>query len=276
LLLGVGLTGVAALRRRSRRTKRTTDLLLVVVAIASLAACSRNTFSYFFSSGETYFAAGKYSAAAIQFENAARLDRNALAAQLNLGKTYVALNRPDKAIAAYQRAVALDPLAVDARIGLAELYLETNRAADSQTELRALLDGSLGDAAATDMYRYLVDATQCTEPASSLLAVADYYIWSGKTDDAVRVLRSVATGATWAPATARIAAIFYDRGDHVGAARLISAILAKEPSSVEGLLLQARMSLNDGQVPAAREFARKAANLAPDAPAVRTALAAMK
>jgi tetratricopeptide (TPR) repeat protein len=126
------------------------------------------------------------------------------------------------------------------------------------------------------MYRYLVDATQCSEPSSGLLAIADYYMWSGRPDDAVRVLKPLANTDRSAAAIARVAAIVYDRGDHAEAARLIGALLVKDPSNVEGLLLQARMALNEGELHEAREFAKKAAALAPDAPAVRTVLAAMK
>ena len=54
-----------------------------------------------------------------------------------------------------------------------------------------------------------------------------------------------------------------------------SEILAQDQSSVAGLLLKARMALDAHDTAGAREYAHKAAAVAPEAPAVREFLAAL-
>ena len=54
---------------------------------------------------------------------------------------------------------------------------------------------------------------------------------------------------------------------------MVDELLAQNQASVDGLLLKARISLEGGDAAAAREFVHRAAEVAPDAPAVREMLA---
>jgi Tfp pilus assembly protein PilF len=81
-------------------------------------------------------------------------------------------------------------------------------------------------------------------------------------------------GDQGAEAGARIASILYDRGDRIKAGEVLKRALTTDQTSVNGLVLGARMALDRGDVGEAREYAHKAAAVAPDAPAVRQALAA--
>ena len=84
---------------------RTVFTTLVVLA---MVACSPPSFERFFASGERYLAEKRYAEAAIEFENAARVNPQSAAAQLKLGDVYAELNQLTFAAAAYERACALD------------------------------------------------------------------------------------------------------------------------------------------------------------------------
>ena len=71
-------------------------------------ACSRPSYERFFANGERYLAEKRYAEAAIEFENAARLNPQSAAAQVKLGDVYAELNQLTYAAAAYERACALN------------------------------------------------------------------------------------------------------------------------------------------------------------------------
>ena len=395
LLVGAGLGGAIAYRRRHGKKVRgssATGIVLLVIAAATLTACSGRPFQSFFSSGERYLAAGQYPEAVIQFENAARVDPASSAAQLKLGEGYVALHQPANAAAAYERACRLDatnPAAcleaasqllglqeydraaaqarvvlaadrynldaqlilasalagvrrfadaeervaaalaaapdsarayrtlgdvqrqrgdaasaeasflksldldassVDARVALARVYFETERPVDAERQLRSALDAHPTDLEANRILAsYLVQTNQCDEAesywlnvaaqspdGSGTIALADYYVASGRPDDALRVLEPLMAGRDHSSdATTRVAAILYDRGERTRAAQLVDDLLVGDPSDIDALLIKARMSLGDRDIANAREFAHRAAAMAPQAAAVREVLAAI-
>jgi len=99
-------------------------LIPVVVAVAATAtACSGNPFERFFSSGERYLAAHKFTDAAIEFQNATRANPESASAQSKLGDAYAGLNQTSSAAAAYQRACALNPGDATACVAAAAKFL---------------------------------------------------------------------------------------------------------------------------------------------------------
>jgi Tfp pilus assembly protein PilF len=362
----------------------------IVIVVATLAGCSRHPFERFFGSGQRYLTAKKYSEAAIEFQNAVRVDPRSIAAQLKLGDAYSGLGQPGNAAAAYERAcsldsrnvpacvqaaaqfltlgqytdaaadarlvlaadrfnldaqlilasalagvrrfadaeerlqaaiaaapdeprayralgelqwrrgnakaaeasllhaIELDPASADAHMSLAQMYLETGRAADGERQLRAALDAKPDDVEANRaLAGYLVATNACEDAekywqavaakatdGSGILSLADYYVWSGRPDDALRVLSGVPTTEDHGGAArTRVASILYDRGDRSKAARIVDELLAQEQSSVDGLVLKARMAMDNGDSATAREYVHRAAGIDPDAPAVRDLLA---
>jgi Tfp pilus assembly protein PilF len=365
---------------------------VVVVTVMALTGCSRHPFERFFSSGQRYLTAKQYAEAAIEFENAARVDPKSIAAQVKLGDAYAALGQPGNAAAAYQRGCALEPRNVpacvqsaaqllglgqyadaaaqarlvlgvdrfnldaqlmlasalagarrfaeaeerlqaavaaapqearvyralgeiqwrrgnakaaetslinaikldqsspDARVSLARLYLQTGRAADGTRQLRAALAVAPGDVEANRTYAsYLVTTDDCADAEqywqvvaaksgdeSGMLSLADYYVWSGRTDDALRVLsQAPATPTHGSAVKTRLASLLYDNGDRSKAASIVDELLLQNQSNVQGLLLKARMAMDDGDGSAAREYAHRAAEIEPDEPAVREMLATL-
>ena len=371
---------------------RILSAVLLSAVVFSLGACSRNPFERFFASGEHYLTAHKFGEAAIEFENAARVDPRSAEVQIKLGDAYLALRQPDRAASAYERActlapedvviclraaeqllavgeysrsaeqaravlsadafnihahlilssalagtrrfaeaeeriqallaiapkdarayralgelqrqrgntraaelsfkqaVALDPSSPDARVGLAQLFLEAGRNSDGERELKAALETAPDDAATNRAYaNYLVGTDRCenaesywvkaaseSNDTSDVIALADYYVFMGRTDDALRVLKGLSPEQDQSGAArARVASIFYDRGDHQTAEGLVDAVLGQNRSSVNVLLLKARMALDARDTAQAREYAHKAAAVDPESPAVRDLLAAM-
>lgn len=369
------------------RTVRVVSLVLVAV---SLVACSRRSFERFFGRGETLLASKHYAEAALELQNATRLNPESADAQFKLGEAYEGLGRPAFAAAAYQRActlarsnadvcvnaaaalirlddfasavdaaraalatdssnfeaqlllssalggsrrfteaqerlkaviaaqpddargyqvlgeierrrgntraaevalrraIDLNPRATQARLDLSEVYLETGRTTDGVRELRAALDADPTDLEANRAYgSYLVANEHCelAEPywqrvaekspdLSGTLSLADYYVYSGRHEDALKVLNAVplerdADGA----ARTRIATILYDRGDRKRAASVVDSVLASAQTNVAGLLLKARIAIDNGDGATARELTHRAAQMAPSDPGVRQMLA---
>jgi tetratricopeptide (TPR) repeat protein len=364
----------------------------ITLAISILGACTRQSFERFFLSGQHYLAAHRYAEAAIQFENAARINSASAETQLRLGDAYAALHEAANAATAHARAcslddravagcisaggeflalgdytaaatqarvalardrfnldaalilasalggvrrfaeaeeriaaalalapqeprvyrvlgqlqrqrgnekaaessllkaVDLDPESAAARVSLARLYLETGRIDDGVQQLRQALQAEPKDLEASRLYgTYLVQSNQCQDAEqywqnvvqqssdeSGPLALADYYVVSGRPKDALAVLNRLVAKDAAGEARSRIASITYDGGDHEGATRLADELLAKEPMNVNGFLLKARIALDDRDVSHAREYAHRAAEAAPDNPAVRQMLARLE
>lgn len=363
--------------------------IVITVLGISVIACSGRPFDGFFSSGEHYLSAKRYTEAAIEFQNAARIDPESALVQRRLGEVYAALHQTDAAAAAYQRACALnpgdasscveaaakllalgdfddaiahartalaadqfnldaqlilgsalagvrrfaeaeerleaalaqapldprpyrslgnlqrqrgdtkaaeawlrksidrDPSSPEARVDLARVYMETGRAAEGERELLAAVASDPKDVDANEaLARHLVDSGRCDDAeqywsrvaaqstdGTGVLALADFYVSQHRYDDALRVLTNARRGRQQSAVDVRIASITYDRGDHAKAGALVDQVLTREPSSVDALLLRARIALDSNDASAARDYAHRAAEIAPDAPAVRNMLA---
>ena len=107
------------------------------------------------------------------------------------------------------------------------------------------------------------------------MALADYYVWSGRQNDALRVLNQLTTRDEEGAARTRIASILYDRGDREKAAGVVDQVLERDRSSVTALLLKARMALDAHDTARAREFAQQAAAVSPESSAVHDMLVAL-
>lgn len=369
---------------------RTLRIVCLGLAVVSLVACSKRSFERFFGRGESLLASKRYAEAALELQNATRLNPESAAAQFKLGEAYEGLGRPAFAAAAYQRACSLartnadvcvnaaaalirlddfasavdaaraalaidsssfdaqlllgsalggvrrfteaqervkaaiaanpadprgyralgelerrrgnaraaelalrraldlDPGSTEARVDLSSVYLETGRAGDGVRELRAALEANPADLEANRAYgSYLVANDQCelAEPywkrvaaaspdLSGTLSLADYYVYSGRQDDALKVLNAVPAERDGdGAARTRVATILYDRGDRKRAGSIIDSVLASSQTNVAGLLLKARIAMDEGDGASARELTHRAAQMSPNDAAVRQMLA---
>lgn len=362
-------------------------------AVAALGigfvACSGHPFEAFFANGERHLSAKRYSEAAIEFQNAARINPESALLQAHLGEVYAALHQIGPAAAAYRRACTLNPrdpkpcveaaanllamgdydeaiayartalaadqysldaqlilgsalagvrrfaeaeerlqaalaqapqdprpyrslgnlqrqrgnaaaaeawlrkaidrapASADARVDLARVYMESGRVADGEHELRSAVAADPNDADANEaLARHLVDAGRCddaeaywnrlaaqTTDGTGVIALADFYVSQQRYDDAIRVLQNAKDSRHRSAVDVRIASIRYDRGDRGEAGELLDRVLNRDPSSVEALLLKTRIALDRNDVSAARDYAHRAAAIAPDEPSVRNMLA---
>ena len=187
------------------------------------------------------------------------------------------------------KAIALDSSSPGSHVTLAQLYFSTERTDEAAARLRAALDADPKDPAANRAYAsYLVETNQCSdaEPywknvaaqstdGSGALALADYYVLSARPDDALRVLAPLVVQDRDGAVRTRMASILYDRGDHSKATDLVDKVMAGDPSNVSGLLLKARISLDQHDTASAREYVHQAAITAPEAAAVREMLTSL-
>ncbi|HEY7292712.1 MAG TPA: tetratricopeptide repeat protein [Vicinamibacterales bacterium] len=366
-------------------------IVIVSLALGVSIACSRGSFDGFMASGDRYVSARKFAEAAIEYENAARLDGRSAQVQVKLGEAYLALEQPANAAAAfeeacqldqhdtavclraasqllatgqfdramaparavlavdrfnldaqlilasalagtrrfadaeerleavlavspsdarvynalgdvqsqrghsqaaeasYRHAVQLDPISPAPRVSLAKLLFDSRRAADGEKELKAALAANPDDVDANRAYAsYLVGTDRCEDAESywkkaamesndveDWLSLADYYVWSSRPDDALKVLAEVGTRDTTGAVRARTASILYDRGDHDKASTMVDELLDRDPSNVSGLLLRARMAIDAHDTARARDYAHRAATIAPNDAAVRDMLATL-
>jgi pentatricopeptide repeat protein len=120
--------------------RRLSALLLVVLAVGFLPACSRNPLALkrkYFDSGNRYFEQGKYREAAIQFSNAVRVDPNYAEAQFGLGVTDQRLGRWQESYRALTKAIELQPSFILARLELVELLISANRTNEARAQVEA-------------------------------------------------------------------------------------------------------------------------------------------
>src|ERR1035441_5053938 len=105
---------------------RISAVVAVSLALVFTAGCSRDPNvrkQKYLESGKRYEASGKYREAAIQFQNALKVDKNFAPAHYELAKTLLKLNTALPAYTELMKTVELDPLNLPARIDLGNLLL---------------------------------------------------------------------------------------------------------------------------------------------------------
>src|SRR5262249_16291687 len=185
---------------------------------------------------------------------------------------------PAEAQASFLKATKLGPKSAKARVALASLYLDTGRANEGEKQLLLALDEFPNDPDANRAYAGLLVATDRCEDAepywkkvsdetadpTGSLSLADYYVYTERTDDALRVLTPLTTERDeGGEARMRVASIYYDRGEKSDAERLANEVLAHEPDNTNALILKSRLAIDRGDRAAALGFARHAARVAP-------------
>src|SRR5262245_14073483 len=175
--------------------------------------------------GVIQFARGQRVEAEKALKRALELDPKAVSAHLALANYYWAVDRRDEAERALKAAVAMQPHDELANRALAVFYLASERAAEAEP--------------------YLQTAAEADDALEPRLALADYYLYSQRIDDAVKVLESLpATNPViHAGAQVRLAAVEYAGNKQPDAYARLETILAKQPRNVQALVLKARFQL---------------------------------
>jgi len=124
-------------------------LTILALTEGFLTGCSRDPNvrkQKYFESGERYFAKAKYSAAAIQFANAIRVDSHFAPAHYQLARTYLQQQDWPNAYKELDRTIEFDPQNYSARLDLASLLIAGGELKKAKEQVDLLLltqpDGS--------------------------------------------------------------------------------------------------------------------------------------
>ena len=115
---------------------------MLFVAVALLAGCHGDPNvrkQKYLESGKRYSAESKYKEAAIQFQNALKIDKNYPDAHYELAQAYVHLGQFSAAYGELARTVALQPTNYKARIDLGNLLLAGGKIDDAQAQANAVI-----------------------------------------------------------------------------------------------------------------------------------------
>ena len=167
---------------------------------------------------------GRSDQAEAVFRNAVAAAPKSAAAHLALANYLSATGRRDEAEKSLRTAVAVEPTHVPALRAIGWFLTMTNRAKEAEP--------------------FLVDAARHDPKPDSRILLADFYVWSGRDADAVRVLEQVkSTGPGSVIADTRLASILY-RTDRPRAESLVKAVLASHPQNVDAQLLSAQLAFD--------------------------------
>ena len=117
-------------------------VVMLFVAVALLAGCHGDPNvrkQKYLESGKRYSAESKYKEAAIQFQNALKIDKNYPDAHYELAQAYVHLGQFSAAYGELARTVALQPTNYKARIDLGNLLLAGGKIDDAQAQANAVI-----------------------------------------------------------------------------------------------------------------------------------------
>ena len=117
-------------------------VVMLFVAVALLAGCHGDPNvrkQKYLESGKRYSAESKYKEAAIQFQNALKIDKNYPDAHYELAQAYVHLGQFIAAYGELARTVALQPTNYKARIDLGNLLLAGGKIDDAQAQANAVM-----------------------------------------------------------------------------------------------------------------------------------------
>ena len=162
-----------------------------------------------------------------EIEEAIKLDPQNTVGYTGLGAMQQAANRQAEAEAAFKKAVEVNPQSVPAQLGLANFYWATRKkdqtaqalAAAYQLDpnnsltnrMLALFQISIGQPAKAEPY--LAKLAEDTKNTNAQIVLADYYIASGRSKDAVPVLeRMLSVKETRSAADLRLAELDFREG----------------------------------------------------------------
>ena len=176
----------------------------------------------------------------------------------NLGWFEALQGRSDRAEAVFRNAVAAAPKSAAAHLALANYLLASGKREEGEKGLRTAISV---DPAHVPSLRamgwfltmvnrpkeaepFFVDAANHDQSQDSKILLADYYVWSGRDADAVRVLEQLKSTQPTATVDTRLASILY-RTDRARARTLVASILKTYPENADAQIISAQMLLDD-------------------------------
>jgi tetratricopeptide (TPR) repeat protein len=222
-------------------------------------------------------------------EEAIRLDPTRGSTFTQLGLVEFARGRRREAEAAFLKAVELAPKSVETHLALGNFYWSVGKAPETEkafqgaigadpnsaTANRAMAAFSISTGRYRDAEQYLLRLTKSGDP-DSVFAVSDYYLASGRVQDAIAQLEALAqTKKEILNVEPRLARAYAVSGDTTHAMTLVERVLARNPSAVDAQLVKGQLLLNEGRKDEAFAAVRAAASSNPQSAEAQFALGRM-
>src|SRR5690242_1869807 len=140
-----------------------------LIGLALFAGCSRDPNvrkQKYLESGNKYYDAGKFSAAAIQYQNAIRIDPRFADAHFKLADAYVKQGVWNGAYQELRKTIDIQPQNWKAQIQLGNLYLLARQFKDAKTAAETVLTGDPNNA---DAHVLLANADAALQDSQSAL-----------------------------------------------------------------------------------------------------------
>ena len=197
-----------------------------------------------------------------EIEEAIKLDPQNTLGYAGLGAMQQAANRQAEAEAAFKKAVEVNPQSIPAQLGLANFYWAARKKDETAQALAAahkldpdntltnrmlaLFQIAIGQPAKAEPY--LAKLAEDAKNINAQIVLADYYIASGRSKDAVPVLQRLASvKETRGTADLRLAKLDFREGRRPEAHRRLDALLTREPNNAEAMVLQGEFLLAEGK-----------------------------
>ena len=230
---------------------------LVLAAVCFLVACSRDPNvrkQKYLESGNRYFDAGKYSAAAIQYQNAIQIDARYADAHFKLAETYMKESVWNGAYAELRKTVDIQPQNWKAQIDLGNLYLLVHQFKDAKSTADTIL---AGDPNNVDAHVLLANASAAMQDTES-------------------ALREMQTAIGLDPKQSKsylnMAALEFDAKDAAAAEQNLQKAIELDPKSLNARVALGNFYAQQKKFPEAEQQLNTALQLAPKNPGIYAAL----
>jgi len=252
---------VEAHARLADAAARADDPQTAMVEVLQVARLAPGDVSAQVRAGSVYVLAGRFEEARDRATAALQIDPDHAAAHVVLGQALAGLHDAGGSEEQFSRAVRLDPASADARIALGSVFWAKGKHEEAEKELQRAVELAPMDGGANRALALLYMASGRAAKAEPLwrtvsgqsggaLALADYYIATGRLTDAerdlekrvaqppVRDVKDVSDAAR-----IRLAGVQYSLGKRDAAHATLQSIPADSRVHVDALLLRSRFLL---------------------------------
>jgi len=263
-----------------KRSPLVCGVLIVGFSALVLAACSRDPNvrkQKYFESGQKYFKEAKYRSAALQFQNAIRIDSKFADAHYQLARTYLELQDPQRAYLETARTIELQPDNYKARADIANMLASDYAATSNTSELKAakehadfLLAKQPNDPdthltianllGAQKQYPEALAEIQkaialAPNKGDSYLALALVETKAGEFDLAeANYRKAIDLEGTASTPRMELAAFYQSRSRYPEAEQLVKSVISSDPKDVNARASLAKLYIEQGKKKEAEEF----------------------
>ena len=226
-----------------------------------------------------------------EIEEAMQVNPDDSRSLVSLGALRVQTGEAKEAEAAFRQAIALEPTAVEAHLALANYLWASGRPAEAEQSLKQALSIDPQHLLANRMLGVLYMATgrqkeaeqplrvvaEVSKSPEAQLQLADYYLGTGRTDEARALLTELAKGqASFADAETRLASMDYAASKTEEAHARLDGVISRIPTYTPALVLKAQWLTAENKLDEALERAQAAVTSNPDAATAHFALASVQ